>query len=258
MSFEPEISNGLLASLIAGGVSMLGLASVWAIGDWGQRTSSLFSAFAVGVLTIVVFFHLAPEALEEDPTAWTYATGAFGLMAVAGFGLRLMLSNRHRGGADNGSAGALALGYASILALGFHSFVDGLVYESTFRGDEYTGWLAAFALLLHEFPEGAIAYFLIHDSGVGRLPSVLIAFAASSLTTVAGALMAGLALADPAAGLTGPLLGGTAGALIYVILLHLAPHALRGRAPYIHIAAGLGVAVATAAEVIRHNGGHVH
>ncbi|MEO1014903.1 MAG: ZIP family metal transporter [Pseudomonadota bacterium] len=259
MFFESEISNGLLASFIAGGISMLGLASVWAVGDWGQRTSSVFSAFAIGVLTVAVLFHLFPEAIEEDPGAWRYTLGAFGLMAMAGLSLRLALSGSVAGDREDPAATDLAFGFASIVALGFHSFVDGLVYESTFQGDEYTGWLATSALLLHEFPEGAIAYFLIRDSGVDRVWSLLIAFVASSLTTIAGALVAGFILSQPSAGLVGPLLGATAGALIYVIVLHLGPHALRARPPAIYLAAALGVVIATAAEVIRHSGGgHAH
>ncbi|MBI1392537.1 MAG: hypothetical protein GC152_07330 [Alphaproteobacteria bacterium] len=250
---EWGISNGLAASGIAALVSALGLLSVWALGDWGRRTSSVFSAFAVGVLSIAVAFHLFPEAIEADPTSWRFGVGAFILMAVAGFSLRLAMHNG-RSTADAPNEGALAFGFASLVALGFHSFVDGLVYSSSFHGDEYTGWVATFGLLLHEFPEGAIAYFLIRDSGLARGWSVLVAFAASSATTIAGALVAEIVLTNPTPGVIGPLLGATSGALAYVIALHLGPHASLARRPNGYLAAALGVAVATAAEAIRHAG----
>ena len=71
---------------------------------------------------------------------------------------------------------SVAIGYASIVALGFHSFVDGLIYEATYHAEVFTGSLATAGLLLHEFPEGIIAYFLARDAGLNQIRSIAWAF----------------------------------------------------------------------------------
>ena len=242
---EFDVSNGLLASLVAASVSTLGLLSMTTLGDWGRRQSSLFSAFAVGILTVSVLFHLAPEALSTDPTAWQAMAGSLLLLVGVGVVMRFLI------GVGNG-ASALAFGFASVIALGFHSFIDGIVYESTFHGDEYTGWTATLGLLLHEFPEGVIAFFLMRESGLGKVASTITAFIVSSVTTVFGALVAGVVLESATFIQLGQLLGLTAGAIAYIIVFHLGPHGALAPRPRGYLVGALGVVIATTAEIIRH------
>jgi len=246
---ETQIIYGLIASLIAAGVSTIGLLSMVALGDWGRRNSSYFSAFAIGVLLVAVFFHLAPEALSYDLNSWVWMVFGFMGMTIFGLALRLMMGRRNE-------AGNLAFGYASIIALGFHSFLDGIVYETTFQEELFTGWIATAGLLLHEFPEGVIAYFLMIEAGARRLTAAFWAFFAASVTTVAGALSAGLLIGTTNALTFGPLLGVTAGGLIYIMVFHLGPHArftphMRG-----YLLAMIGVSIAIAALILRHLAEH--
>ena len=114
MHDEYHIVYGLYASLIAAGVSTLGLLSMVALGDWGRRNSSYFSAFAIGVLLVAVFFHLLPEALEVSMDSWVWMIFGFMAMTILGLSMRLSMGKRN-------AAGDLAFGYASIIALGLHS-----------------------------------------------------------------------------------------------------------------------------------------
>ncbi len=240
------LTGGVQASLAAAGVSMLGLLSMAALGDWGRRHGALFSAFAIGVLLVAVTFHLTPEAIHQADGAWWPLPTAFVIMSAIGLCLRIGLRQE--------PTERLAFGFASIAALGFHSFVDGVIYESTFHADAYTGALATAGLLLHEFPEGVIAFFLIRDAGLNLVGSIAVAFLASSLTTVAGAIVAAGVLQNIAAAPVGLMLGAASGALLYVILFHLGPHArlAAGQAPF--RVASFGVIVATAAEILHHWG----
>ncbi len=242
--FEPgEIAPGVLASLVAAGVSTVGLLSMAALGDWGKRNSAYFSAFAIGVLLVAVLFHLTPESLSYSKDAWKSIVGGFLGMSALGFGLKLLSHNRGHG---------LAIGYASIMALGFHSFVDGLIYEATYHAEMFTGSLATAGLLLHEFPEGVIAYFLARDAGLNSARSAVWAFVAASLTTVAGAVFASGYIENVQALPLGPLLGLTAGGLIYIMVFHLGPHASLTPNRRGYAMASGGVVVALAALVFRH------
>lgn len=248
---DAHVSSGLSASLVAASISALGLLSMAALGDWGRRQSPSFSAFAIGVLLVAILFHLAPEALHQAGGEWWPAPAAFFALALLGLGLRFGFRRRYE-------SERLAFGFASLIALGFHSFMDGVIYATSFRADEYTGWLATAGLLLHEFPEGVIAFFLVRDAGLSRLSSIAMAFLASSLTTVGGAAAAAGLFAAVGAPSVGLMLTATAGALLYVVFFHLGPHALMGPARRTTWFATLGVIVATAAEVLHHAGGHHH
>lgn len=214
------------------------------LGDWGKRNSSYFSAFAMGVLLVAVILHLGPEALVGSFSNWRWiAIGLCG-MASIGVGLRLISTSQRVGH-------GLAIGYASIAALGFHSFVDGLIYEATYLDELFTGWLATAGLLLHEFPEGVIAYFLARDAGLNSPQSVAWAFITASLTTVAGAVVASGFAGDIAHADLGPLLGLTAGTLIYIMIFHLGPHASLTPKRRGYVVASLGVVVAVFAILFR-------
>lgn len=236
-----EIWGGVMVAVGAAAVSTLGLVSMVFLGDWGRRHSPSFSAFAVGFLIISIFFHLFPETFSQTPLAlfWIIA----GFVGVSFISLSFsVLARRRVDGRD------IAIGYASIIALAAHSFIDGFAYETTFREDILTGLLATFGLLLHEFPEAVIAYFLVREAGAGRYMAAVWAFFAASLTTVVGAVLVACVLPK---GLldVGALIGLAAGGLLYITVFHLGWHARlaqRGRGYNFMM---LGIAIALAAVV---------
>lgn len=240
-----DIAPGVLASFAAAVVSTLGLLSMAALGDWGKRNSAYFSAFAIGVMLVAVLFHLTPEALSYSRTAWRSVVGGFAGLLALGYGLRLLSQNSQRGH-------GIAIGYASIAALGFHSFVDGLFYEATYHAEVFTGSIATAGLLLHEFPEGVIAYFLARDAGLDKVRSTVWAFISASLTTIAGAVIASSFIENVDSLPLGSLLGLTAGGLLYIMVFHLGPHASLTPKKRGYMVASLGVIVALAALIFRH------
>lgn len=238
----------MYAALIAAGVSTLGLISIMFFGDWGRRHSPYFSAFAVGFLLVAVFFHLIPEALSYSVDAWNWIGIGLGSMTFFGVILRLTSKRRPEGG-------DLTFGYASVFVLGVHSVLDGVIYVTTFQEEAFTGGLATFGLLLHEYPEGIIAYFLLREAGVDNLSSGFLAFLTASVTTIVGAVATESFIQNAESIPFPALLGLTAGGLIYIIFLHLAPHA--GLTPHRrgYLMAGIGAAIALAAVIFRELGG---
>lgn len=231
--------------MIAAGVSTAGLLSMASLGDWGRRNSPYFSAFAIGVLLVAVMFHLTPEALSYSLDAWIWILIGLGVMAVIGLTLRTFTDRRIEG--EN-----LAFGYASIIALGTHSLLDGVIYQTSFHDEAFTGWLATFGLLLHEFPEGVIAFFLLREAGLSNGRATLWAFVAASLTTVVGALAAAYFIDLVPKLPYSALLGGTAGALVYIMVFHLGPHAFLTPNRRGYVMASVGIVIGIAAMVLRH------
>lgn len=212
------------------------------MGDWGRRNSPHFSAFAVGFLLVAVFFHLIPDAVAHSQEAWMWMFSGFVLMIILSLGLRVY-TRRRVSGED------LTFGYASILALGFHSVLDGVIYETAFQQEFFTASLATFGLLLHEFPEGVIAFFLLRTTGMSVLSAGIWAFVAASLTTIAGAIAAAFFIENVSNPSFASMIGLTAGGLLYVVFLHLAPHAALTPHRRGYFWASVGVVVALAAII---------
>ena len=242
---EAHIDHGVTASLIAAFVSTAAIISMYALGDWGRRRSSYFSAFAIGVLLVAVMFHLIPESISHSRSNWRYIAAGFLGMSLVGIGLRAFTSRRDL-------STEIAFGYASLIALGFHSYIDGLIYGSTFHDEYFTGVLATAGLLLHEFPEGVIAYLLIFEAGASRLRAAIAAFLSASVTTVFGALTAATTI-DAAFHDRdfGPVLGLAAGVLVYIMAFHLGPHARLTPHRRGYLVSMLGVSISLAAVVLR-------
>ena len=241
----------MIASLIAASVSLVGIAAISAMGARVHRLSGSVSALASGFLVVAVLFHLFPHALEHNMDAWIWAIGAFAAMAATGVIIQNLFANHP----DQPS---LTMGYVSIVALSFHSLLDGGVYAASFEEHLFTGIVSVAALMLHEFPEAIIAFLFLRNAGYESLPSAIGAFIAAGLSTVVGAAIGTWAIAAFfATPPLGALYGAAAGALTYVVLFHLIPHAIRTSSRHGTIAASIGVSIGTLViilEVI--SGGH--
>lgn len=239
---------GLYASLVAAGMSTIGIVAMSMFSDWAQRNSAYCSAFAVGLLSVGVLFHLIPEALSLSALALSWVAAGFMFMVLVGISVQAAVNRRAEGA-------ALTFGYASIMALAVHSFLDGAIYAASFQEEAFTGWLATSGLLFHEFPEGVIAYALLIQAGLGRSRSIMLALIAAALTTVAGALFANLII-DASQGLPiAAMLGAAAGALIYVLIVHLGPHAAKTPNRRGYDIASAGVVIGTLAIILKSMGG---
>lgn len=242
---DPHTVNAMTVSALAAAISTAGLLSMAALGDWGKRNSPFFSAFAVGVLLVAVLFHILPQAVSLAPGAWRWMLAGFIGMVMLGFCLRVVPHRRV-------DSSRIAFGYASILALGAHSFLDGVIYVTSFHEDAFTGGLAALGLLFHEFPEGVIAFFLLREAGQGTLGAIFWAFVAASLTTVGGTVLAAMFIGLAEKPSLSAMLGATAGGLLYIIFFHLAPHASKTPNGRGYSIASIGVVIALMAIIFRH------
>lgn len=229
-------------------MSAFGVFAMSSFSAWARRNGAYCAAFAVGLLTVGVMFHLIPEAMNVSKWALSWVAAGFAVMVLIGIGVQAAVSR-------NAEGAALTFGYASIIALATHSFLDGAIYAASFQEEAFTGWLATGGLLFHEFPEGVIAYALLAQAGVPRKRAVILAVTAAALTTIAGTIAAQFLFSMSLNPPIGAMLGSAAGALIYVLIVHLVPHAAATPDRRGYDFAMLGVIIGTAAIILEKLGG---
>lgn len=226
----------LAASLIACGVTTLGIVVISQYGEWSSERSAYFVSFAAGVLITVSFMHIIPESMEMSRNAPVFIlVGFLGLYLLNHF-LHLYLCHEYE-------CPQYAMGIIPMLGIGLHSLVDGAIYSITFNVSIFTGALTAVGMVFHEFPEGIITFVLLERGGFGRRKSALYAFLAAALSTPLGALISYPLISRIDEPTLGALLAVAAGALVYVGATHLLPEVAEQNRRYTLLTLAAGVLI---------------
>lgn len=199
----------LFFGLIAAFVTTLGLLAVALRGDWSERYAGLFGLAAAGMLASMVFLHILPRSLTLSENAPLWLTFGF-------FGGLLMDFLVKTWFPEKTDSAAISAAITPIIAIGIHSFIDGVIYAVTFAASFSAGVLTAVSLILHEFPEGVIAFAILRRHGVSNRTSFFWAFAAAAATTPFGVLVAGPVMYGLGPDIIGALFAISAGLLLYV------------------------------------------
>lgn len=199
----------LFFGLIAAFVTTLGLLMVSLRGDWSERYAGLFALAAAGMLTTMAFTHMLPEAfnLALNASNWL-VIGFFGGLVLS-YLVRTIFPERE---GSNVPSEAIT----PIIAIAIHSFIDGIVYAVTFAASFESGVFASLGLILHEFPEGVIAFAILRRYGVSNRKSFMWAFLAAAATTPLGVLVSGPFMYGLGEAAIGTLFALSAGLLLYV------------------------------------------
>ncbi|MEM7661196.1 MAG: ZIP family metal transporter [Pseudomonadota bacterium] len=237
-AIQVPLSFGLLAAFM----TSVGLVVVSRYRDWSAEYASLFAVAAGGMLLTLVVTHIAPEALERSSGAAVLIAAGFLGGVVANFLLRKL------GERPNDSDSTPVTAVAPILAIAIHSFLDGIIYSVTFAASFQAGVFAALSLILHEFPEGVIAFAILRRSGVSNRNAFLLAFLASAATTPLGVMASAPFVYSVDPTIVGKLLAVSAGLLLFVATgplmkpLKSQPPVRSGAALVIGVIFALGVA----------------
>ncbi len=199
----------LFFGLIAAFVTTLGLIAVALRSDWSLRYANLFGLAAAGMLTAMAFLHILPEAFALSSGAPIWLTlGFFGGM-VMHYVIRTVFPER-----EDSTLPSEAI--TPIVAIACHSFIDGVVYAVTFAASFSAGVFAAIGLILHEFPEGVIAFAILRRHGVSNRYAFFWAFLAAAATTPFGVLVSGPFMFGLGEETLGALFALSAGLLLFV------------------------------------------
>ncbi len=199
----------LFFGLIAAFVTTVGLLAVAARSDWSQRYAGLFGVAAAGMLATIVFLHILPEAfvLSHRTPIWL-TIGFFGGLTI-NFIVQAIFPQQPEQPTPSGAI-------TPILAIAIHSFIDGIVYSVTFAASFSAGLFTALSLILHEFPEGVIAFAILRQHGVSNRMAFVWAFIAAAATTPLGVIVSGPFMYGLGAEMIGALFALSAGILLYV------------------------------------------
>ena len=203
-SMQAPLFFGLIAAL----VTTTGLVAVSVQGDWSARFSTLMGLAAAGMLVTLSLLHIAPEAFALSPNAPGFMLAGF----LGGLLLKYTLDSFFP---ESMSGGRMAA-FTPIIAIAIHSFIDGVIYSVTFAASFTTGVYAALSLILHEFPEGVIAFAILRRHRFSNRQAFLFAFLASAVTTPLGVIVSSpfMSVLTPEA--IGSLFAVSAGLLLYV------------------------------------------
>jgi zinc and cadmium transporter len=227
----------MAASLLACGVTSIGIYAIAKHERWAREHSAYFVCFAAGVLISVSFLHMIPESFARSSSGPAYLLiGFFALYFVNRF-VRVYVCDQQED-AD------LAEGVTPTLGIALHSFIDGVIYSVAFNVSVFTGVLAAIGMVLHEFPEGIVTFVLLERGGIGQRKAARYAFWAAAATTPMGALVAYPLFRGISDAALGAMLAASAGALVYVGAFDLLPAVEKERRRYSILALAAGVVVA--------------
>lgn len=199
----------LFFGLIAAFVTTVGLLIVALRGDWSSRYAGLFALAAAGMLCTMSFMHIMPEAFAMTKGAEVWIAGGFFGGLILNFVIRTLFP-------DNPDSKVPAEALTPILAIAAHSFIDGIVYAVTFAASFESGVFASLSLILHEIPEGIIAFAILRRHGVSNKSAFIWALLAAALTTPAGVIFSGPFMYGVNEETLGKLFALSAGLLIFI------------------------------------------
>jgi zinc transporter ZupT len=226
----------MAASLIACGVTTVGIVVISQYKEWSRKRSTYFVSFAAGVLITVSFMHLIPESSEMSQSAPLFMLlGFLGLYLLNRF-LNLYLCHEY-------DCPDYAVGLVPILGIGLHSLIDGAIYSITFNVSIFTGVLAGIGMVFHEFPEGIITFVLLERGGFSPRRATWYAFLAAAFSTPLGTLISYPFVSRIDQPTLGALLALAAGALVYVGATHLLPEVAEQNRRYTVLTLAAGVVI---------------
>jgi ZIP family zinc transporter len=231
--------------LILAGVLGTGLGGIIAavFGKGSARSSSIFLAFAAGVMTSIVFVGLIPEAvaLAGRKTVLIGITVGIVVFVLLGYLVDYITSRRahekvsvhttpdelfHTTELTDPShrSGLFRAGMLMLIATGLHHVPEGLAIGAGGVASVKLGLMLALMIALHNIPEGMATAAPLVGGGLSRTKAILLTLAAGS-TTALGAII-GIFVGRISPLMIALSLGAAAGAMLYAVFGEIVPQTI--------------------------------
>lgn len=194
-----------------------------------RQTETLLLGFSAGVMLVVVFADLLPEAWRVGGWPLCLLGTFIGLFFIQTLDRALSdMSGMRRRGLSRYTRTGLLLG----LGIALHNFPEGVALGTVYTASLNSGGWIGLALLmaLHNIPEGMVMAASMRLGKV-RLSKILLALVLVELPMGLGATIGGF-FGELSAATTGMALGFAGGAMIYITVDELMPTAARLAGPW--------------------------
>jgi len=206
-----------LISLVAGAATGVG-GVLGVLFKPGERSLVFGLGFSSGIMLGVTFLMLVMESLKAG---FVLSFGGFIAGTLLFFLLDFIVPHIHIGESKNS---LLRLGILIAIGIAIHDIPEGFGIGMGYGISESLGVTLALAIILHNMPEGVAIAIPFHFSGVSKLKTILISFAAG-LSTLVGALIAFLLHGSISEKYMYSGLAFAAGAMFYISVNELIPEA---------------------------------
>jgi len=237
----------VLYTLLAGGLGMgLGGLIVALVGATSARTTSVFLAFAAGVMVSVVFDGLIPEAYKLAgvvPVLFGLACGIV-LVVMLGYLVDTIQARSAKPRREIHTtpstlfhttdvidtadivdvSGLYRAGILLFIAMAIHKIPEGIAIGAGGAASHQLGFMLALMLALHNIPEGMALASPLIGGGVSRIRTVGMTVIAGSMMVV-GALI-GIAVGSVSQTMIGMALSLAAGAMLYAVFGEIVPQTI--------------------------------
>ncbi|RNJ62216.1 MAG: ZIP family metal transporter [Porphyrobacter sp. IPPAS B-1204] len=230
---------GVAASLLAGAMTGVGGWLVGLLGAPDERRHNLLVGFAAGVMIAAAFFSLIMPAIAQAQLG-----GASLLVAVAGVALAVWLGALATARLGRGIEALAVRGLLParlaiwpsnietqrialfVMAMTLHNLPEGTAVGLSFMsGDPQIGWATAIGIGIQNIPEGMAVAALLATLGWSHARCALAALATGLVEPLGAAI--GVAVVQASTALLPWVLGLSAGAMLFVAIAEMIPHARR-------------------------------
>ena len=184
---------------------------------------SFILSFASGLMMSVICFDLIPEAIQLSNILISAIGILFGIFAM--IYCDLLVQKKFRVDKKLSSNSLLKTGIIVSIGLAIHNFPEGLAIGSGFDVSAGLGIGLAFAICLHDIPEGISMAVPMKNGGM-KIWKVLLYVILSGVTTGVGALV-GAIIGNISQTIIAISLGFAAGAMLYIVSGELIPESNR-------------------------------
>ncbi len=206
-----------IISLIAGAATGIG-GVLGVLLRPGERSLVLGLGFSSGIMLGVAFLMLVLESLKAG---FFLSFGGFITGTFLFFLLDFILPHIHIAESRNS---LLRLGTLIAIGIAIHDLPEGFGIGMGYGVSESLGLTLALAIILHNIPEGVAIAIPFNFSGMNKLKTILISFAAG-LSTLVGALIAFVLRGSVSEKFMYSGLAFAAGAMFYIAVNELIPEA---------------------------------
>lgn len=205
-------------SLIGSVVSLAGGALLLSKHTFADKLARYATPFAAGALLAAVFLDLLPEGIAEDEPSVVLIWALAGILLF--FFLERFLTwfhhhHEHQYSEHQASKSLIVIGDT------IHNALDGVAIAAAFMVSVPVGIVTTFAIAAHEIPQEIGDFGLLLSKGMSRRRVLSVSLLSALATTVAAVatILIGNATSIP----IGPLLGISAGFLLYIAMSDVIP-----------------------------------